>query len=339
MPDLAKHEVVAKILDIGLVPTFYNGNIEIAQEIIGACAKGGAKVVEFTNRGPLAHQVFSELSRWVDQNFPDVAFGAGTVIEPSTASLYINSGASFIVGPAFNPEVGRICNRRRVTYIPGCCSPPEISEAEEIGADIIKVFPAKTLGHYFIKAVLGPCPWSKLMPSGGVEATREDIFNWIKAGAAALNIGGSLIQKDLVKSGDFEGIRTKVEDCVLWINEARGTPLFLGVEHIALYPSDDVSAERVADWYSEIFNLNKVEGQSSIVVWGAGQGRIEVVKKKDEKVRGHIAIHVSNFKAACNKLRENGVKLEEPIVKRGVKAVYLKGTDPLGNRVHLIYKP
>lgn len=223
MPKFLKHEVIAKILDIGLLPTFYNENVEIGKKIVEACSGGGAKVVEFTNRGTLAYQVFSELARWCDRELPEVIFGAGTIIDPATASLYINSGTNFIVGPVFNPEVAKICNRRKVIYIPGCSSPSEISRAEEMGADIIKVFPAKVLGPYFIKAVLGPCPWSKLMPSGGVEATREGIFSWIKAGAAALNIGTKLILKDLVKSEDFEGIRKKVEECILWIKEARGT--------------------------------------------------------------------------------------------------------------------
>jgi 2-dehydro-3-deoxyphosphogluconate aldolase/(4S)-4-hydroxy-2-oxoglutarate aldolase len=216
-----KHEVVAKILDVGLIPTFYNGNIETSKKIVDACAGGEAKVVEFTNRGALAYQIFSEIAGWCGRELPDVILGAGTIIDPATAALYINSGANFIVGPVFNSEVAKICNRRKVAYIPGCSSPSEVSQAEEMGADIIKVFPAKVLGPDFVKALLGPCPWSKLMPSGGVNASREDVFGWIKAGAAALNMGTSLILKDLVKSGDFEGIRERVGKCVLWIKEAR----------------------------------------------------------------------------------------------------------------------
>lgn len=221
MTEFLKHEVIAKILDIGLVPTFYNGNVETSKRIVDACGRGGAEVVEFTNRGALAYQVFSELARLCDQELPDIVFGAGTIIDPATAALYINTGANFIVGPVFNPEVAKICNRRKVAYIPGCGSLSEISRAEEMGADIIKVFPAKVLGPYFIKALLGPCPWLKLLPSGGVKATREDVFSWITAGAAALNMGTSLILKDLVKANDFEGIRERVEKCVLWIKEAR----------------------------------------------------------------------------------------------------------------------
>jgi len=221
MPKFLKHEVVPKLLDMGLLPVFYNGDAEIAKKIVRACADGGAKVIEFTNRGDRAYQVFSELAKSCDQ-FPEVVLGAGTILDPATAGLYINSGANFVVGPVFNPEIAKICNRRKVAYIPGCSTPSEISMAEEMGADIIKVFPGITVKPSFIKAMLGPCPWSKLMPSGGVEATREDIFAWIKAGASVLNIGTKLIPKDLVKAEDFESIKRRVEQCILWVKEARG---------------------------------------------------------------------------------------------------------------------
>jgi 2-dehydro-3-deoxyphosphogluconate aldolase/(4S)-4-hydroxy-2-oxoglutarate aldolase len=217
-----KHEVVAKILEIGLIPTFYEENLETAKKIVAACAEGGAIVVEFTNRGALAYRVFSELVKWRDKEFPDIILGAGTIVEPSAASLYISCGANFIVGPIFNPEVAKTCNRYKIAYVPGCSTPSEISRAEEMGTDIIKIFPADILGSLFIKDMLGPCPWSKLMPSGGVEATRESILSWIKAGAAAVNMGSNLIVKDLVKAGDFEAIKKKIENCILWIREARG---------------------------------------------------------------------------------------------------------------------
>jgi 2-dehydro-3-deoxyphosphogluconate aldolase/(4S)-4-hydroxy-2-oxoglutarate aldolase len=222
MPRFLKHEVVGKILDIGLLPVFYNDDAKVAKRIVQACADGGAMVIEFTNRGDFAYEVFSELSKWSQKELPDVILGAGTIIEPATAGIYINSGANFIVGPVFNPDIAKICNRRKVAYIPGCMTPSEISNAEETGVDIVKIFPGKTVGPSFIKAVLGPCPWSKLMPSGGVEITQENISGWIKSGASALNIGSNLIKKDLVKVNDYNSIKKLVEQCIIWINEARG---------------------------------------------------------------------------------------------------------------------
>lgn len=222
MAKFFKHKVISKILEIGLIPTFYEDDVEVAKKIVEACAEGGAKVVEYTNRGSQAYQKFSELIRWRNREFPEIIFGAGTIIEPSIASLYINCGADFIVSPIFNKSVAKVCNKYKVLYVPGCSTPTEITLAEELGAEIIKIFPADVLGPQFIKDVLGPMPWSKLMPSGGVEPTKESVTTWIKAGAAALNIGSNLIRKDLVKDKKFDEIKKMVEDCIRWIKEARG---------------------------------------------------------------------------------------------------------------------
>ncbi len=221
MSKFTKHEVLSKLLDVGLLPTFYAENVSVSEKIVEACLEGGAIIVEFTNRGCLAYEIFGELVNWCDKEHPDAVLGTGTIVDPSTASLYINSGANFIVGPVFNPKVARICARRKVHYIPGCLTPSEISEAEEAGAHLVKLFPAVTVGHSFVKSVLGPCPWFKLMPSGGLDATREDVFAWIKAGASVLNMGSNLIRKDLVKAENFEGITELVEQCISWIKEAR----------------------------------------------------------------------------------------------------------------------
>ena len=335
MAKFMKHEVVGKMLELGLVPVFYNGDIEVAKKIVQACADGGSKVAEFTNRGDFAYQVFSELAKWCNEEFDDVILGVGSVIDPATAALYINNGANFVVGPVFNPEIAKVCNRRKVPYSPGCASPSEISQAEEMGCDIVKVFPGSRLKPGFIKSMLGPCPWVKLMPTGGVNATRESVSEWIKAGAACLGIGSRLIVKDLVKAGDFEAITQKVEQVLSWIREARGIPLFLGVEHVGVYIEKD-TGQKVSEWYASTFGLTATEGRSSIFVSGQGTGRIEVMKKP-EAIKCHIAIRVSNFEQACRSLQEKGIELEEPRIKKGVKAVFLRNLDPAGNRVHLLY--
>lgn len=221
IPKFLKHEVLPELLDVGLLPTFYNGDVEVTKNIIRACFKGGANVVEFTNRGDFAYRVFSQLSEWVNEEFEEVIFGTGTIVDPDTATLYIDNGASFVVGPLFNPEVAKVCNRRKVPYIPGCATPSEISEAHEAGADLIKVFPATSVGPEFIKSVLGPCKRAKLMPSGGVKATEEDVSSWIDAGASVLNMGSDLVRKDLLEERDFGGITERVEKVLSWIEEAR----------------------------------------------------------------------------------------------------------------------
>lgn len=336
---LPKHELIYKIIEVGLVPVFYHEDVNTAKKVAEACANGGSRILEFTNRGARACQIFAELVKWRDIERPDIILGAGTVLDPGTATLYINLGADFIVGPNFNPEVAKLCNRRNVPYIPGCNTSSEIAAAEEIGADIIKVFPAEILTPKFIKNLLGPCPWLNLMPSGGIDPSKEHVEQWIKAGAKVLNIGSNLLKKDLIEAGDFEAIMKNIENCLRYIKEARGEPIFLGVDHVGIYATEKVPAEKIANWYAEVFGFSGQEGKSSLMLFGPMIGGIEVVKKPEREVKLHIAIKVSDFEAACRILSEKGITLEEPVIKPGLKAVYLKETDPVGNKIHLIYKP
>lgn len=335
-----KHEVINKALDAGIIPVFYNSDIEIAKKIIRACTEGGARVLEFTNRGDQAFALFGEIVKFRDTELPETILGAGTIIEASTASIYINSGAEFIVGPQFNPEVSKLCNRRKIPYIPGCSTPSEISAAEEAGSEIVKIFPADILTPAFVKNFLAPSPRSKLLPSGGIRAIREDIQNWIKAGAASINLGSDLISHELLRKGDFEGITRRTEQCIQWVKEARGDPIFQGVEHVGLNPTSNITCDRIAEWYTETFQLSSVDGESSIFLSAVNNpGRIEVSREPSDKMKGHIAIRVSNFEEACRILREKGIELEEPTTKNGIKSVYLKKPDPVGNRIHLLHRP
>ncbi len=212
--------VYSTILECGLVPLFYNDSAAEAREIASACAEGGAKVLEFTNRGEKALAVFAELSESISKEVP-VILGAGSIFDATTAALYIAHGAKFIVGPLFNADIARLCNRRKIAYIPGCGTVTEISSAEEMGAEIVKVFPGEACGPSFVKAVLGPMPWSRLMPTGGVDATAENISRWITAGAACLGMGGNLIRKDLVSQKNYAGIKDLTMKVIAWIREAR----------------------------------------------------------------------------------------------------------------------
>jgi 2-dehydro-3-deoxyphosphogluconate aldolase/(4S)-4-hydroxy-2-oxoglutarate aldolase len=148
--------------------------------------------------------------------------GVGTIVDAPTAALYLSAGANFVVGPSLNPEVARLCNRRKVAYLPGCGSATEIAQAEELGVEIVKVFPGSAVGGPgFVKAVLGPMPWTNIMPTGGVNATEESIRSWFEAGVACVGIGSSLIAKDLVTAGNFDAISAKVAQVLAWIEEVR----------------------------------------------------------------------------------------------------------------------
>ena len=215
-------EVINTLLGSGLVPLFYNGDVETAVELASACSSGGAKVIEFTNRGELAYPVFTELVRHFAKTDPSVILGVGSILDAPTAALYLASGANYIVGPSFNPEIARLCNRRKVLYMPGCATETEISTAEEYGAEICKIFPGETIGGpAFVKAVMAPCPWHRLMPTGGVDSTEASISAWIKAGAAAVGLGSKLISSQAVKDKDYAGIASKTAQCIAWVRSAR----------------------------------------------------------------------------------------------------------------------
>src|SRR5512138_1704328 len=220
-------EVVTTLLDTGLVPLFYNGDLETSIELASACSRAGAKVIEFTNRGELAYPVFTELIRHFAKANPSIILGVGSIIDAPTAALYLAVGANFIVGPSFNPEVAKLCNRRKILYMPGCGTETEISTAEEYGAEICKIFPGEMVGGpSFIKGVMAPCPWHRLMPTGGVDATEASVTEWIKAGAAAVGMGSKLIQAQLVNAKDYDGIAKKVAQCVSWVQAAWGRSVF-----------------------------------------------------------------------------------------------------------------
>jgi 2-dehydro-3-deoxyphosphogluconate aldolase/(4S)-4-hydroxy-2-oxoglutarate aldolase len=209
----------------GLVPMFYHSDSGTARHIVEALYAGGAWVVEYTNRGDRAHLVFGELTDHFAQAQPDLILGAGSILDPATAALYIDIGANFIVGSALNAEVARLCNRRKIAYCPGCATPTELSFADELGAEICKLFPARQLGGpAFVRAVMGPCPWVKIMATGGVEATREDIRSWFAAGVAAVGMGSNLVRWDLVAAADWDGLTRLTRQCLSWVDEARQSP-------------------------------------------------------------------------------------------------------------------
>jgi 2-dehydro-3-deoxyphosphogluconate aldolase / (4S)-4-hydroxy-2-oxoglutarate aldolase len=222
MARFSRLEVYDTVLSTGLVPIFYNGDPQVAQSVVEACLEGGTRVVELTNRGDQALKVFAHLSDYLSAGKSPVVLGVGSIVDAPTAALFIAYGANFIVSPTFNPEVARLCNRRKIPYLPGCATPSEISAAEEWGVEIVKIFPGETIGGpAFVKAVMGPMPWSKIMVTGGVDATSEDVTRWVKAGASCLGMGSNLIRKDKVASGDFASVRDAVGNVLQWVQEAR----------------------------------------------------------------------------------------------------------------------
>ena len=197
-----KIDVLAKMRITGIVPVFYHSNPEIAKQVVKACYDGGVRAFEFTNRGDFAHEVFAEVVKYAAKECPELAVGVGSVVDPATAALYLQLGACFVVGPLFNPEVARVCNRRSVPYTPGCGTVSEV-------------------GPKFVKGLTAPMPWSKLMVTGGVEPTRENISAWFAAGVYCVGMGSKLFPKDKIAAADWQYISDKCAEAIGYAAECR----------------------------------------------------------------------------------------------------------------------
>jgi len=215
--------VLTALMDQGVIPVFYHPDVEVCKNVIQACADGGAPCIEFTNRGDFASHVFYEVTRHFDKADPRVIMGVGSIVDAPTAGIYIANGAKFVVGPILNADVAKVCNRRKIPYSPGCGSASEISYAEELGCEIVKVFPGSSVGGPdFVKAVLGPMPWTRIMPTGGVDPDEASVKKWFGAGIVAAGMGSKLITQELLDAKDYAGISKKVRETVDLIKKVRG---------------------------------------------------------------------------------------------------------------------
>ena len=211
------------MIDQGVIPVFFHPDVEVCKKVIQACANGGAKCIEFTNRGDFAPQVFLEVARHFAKADGSVIMGVGTVVDAPTAGVFIANGAKFVVGPVLNADIAKLCNRRKIAYSPGCGSASEISDAEELGCEIVKIFPGSSVGGPdFVKSILAPMPWTRIMPTGGVDCTEDSLKKWFEAGVACVGMGSNLITKQLLAAQDYAGIEKRVRDTIALIKTIRG---------------------------------------------------------------------------------------------------------------------
>nr|WP_321232019.1 bifunctional 4-hydroxy-2-oxoglutarate aldolase/2-dehydro-3-deoxy-phosphogluconate aldolase [uncultured Psychroserpens sp.] len=221
MARYSRIEVANQMYETGLVPLFYDSDINKCKNILNALYKGGARLLEFTARGDFAHEVFGELNKYALKELPGMIMGVGSVTDGASASRFMALGANFIVTPVLREDIVIVCNRRKVLWSPGCGSLTEIARAEELGCEIVKLFPGGIYGPDFVKAIKGPQPWTSIMPTGGVSPTKESIDGWFNAGVTCVGMGSKLIKKDASGSYNYNEIETTVKFALQLIKDVR----------------------------------------------------------------------------------------------------------------------
>lgn len=214
MAKFSRIEVVQKMTGPGMVPLFYHEDPDVCRDVVRACYEGGARAIEFTNRGDGAQELFGMLCRFARRELPELALGIGSIADGGTAAIFLQQGADFVISPGFREDIARTCNRRKVLWSAGCFTPTEIGHAEEWGCEIVKIFPGDSLGPAFVKAVKGPSPWSSLMPTGGVKPEEGNLRAWFDAGVSCVGLGSQLISADIISSGDYASLREQVSKVI-----------------------------------------------------------------------------------------------------------------------------
>ena len=221
MAQFTRIEVASAMKETGMVPLFFSSDLELSKKVLKACYDGGARLMEFTARGDFAHEVFGELTKYAITNLPGMIMGVGSVLDGAAASLYMQLGANFIVTPVLREDIAVVCNRRKVLWSSGCGSLTEISRAEELGCEIVKLFPGSTYGPGFVKAIKGPQPWTSIMPTGGVNTSEENLSAWFDAGVTCVGMGSQLISKEVLASKDFESLEQTVAKTLALIQKLK----------------------------------------------------------------------------------------------------------------------
>jgi 2-dehydro-3-deoxyphosphogluconate aldolase/(4S)-4-hydroxy-2-oxoglutarate aldolase len=222
MARFTRLDVLNRILDEALMPIFSHADAETVCRVADAVAAGGVTVFEFTNRADHAIEVFRSLAQHCQRHLPDVILGAGSIVDEATAALFVAHGANFIVGPSYNERVARFCNRHKVAYLPGCQTATEIATAEEMGVEIVKLFPCEaTCGPDFVKQLLGPSPRTRVLPTGLRNISQAGLAAWFQAGACAVGIGRELIPNNHVEAGDYAAVTLRVKEVCEWVKPAR----------------------------------------------------------------------------------------------------------------------
>ena len=221
MAQYTRLQVIEQMKESGMVPLFYHKDINVAKAVLKACYDGGARLMEFTSRGDFAFEIFNQLIKYTIKELPGMILGVGSVTDAAAASQYMLAGANFIVTPVFREDIAIVCNRRKVLWSPGCGSLTEIARAEEMGCELVKLFPGSIYGPGFVKAIMGPQPWTSIMPTGGVSTEAENLKGWFDAGVTCVGMGSKLISKEILANESYFKLTRDVKKTLETIRELK----------------------------------------------------------------------------------------------------------------------
>ena len=221
MAKYSRIEVINQMENAGMVPLFYHSDIEVAKNVLKACYYGGSRLLEFTNRGDFAFEIFKDLNKFAINELPGMILGVGSITDSSSASQYMLAGANFVVTPVFRKDIAKICDRRKVLWSPGCGSLTEISRAEEMGCELIKLFPGSIYGPEFVKAIKDPQPWTSIMPTGGVSTEESNLRGWFEAGVTCVGMGSKLISKEILANKNYTTLKENVASTLALIQKIK----------------------------------------------------------------------------------------------------------------------
>lgn len=221
MAQFTRLEVVKQMESDGMVPLFFHSDINTAKAVLKACYDGGSRLMEFTSRGDFAIEVFKELVLYAAKELPGMILGVGSITDAAAASQYMLYGANFVVTPVFRKDIAEVCNRRKLLWSAGCGSLNEIAQAEEMGCEIVKLFPGSVYGPEFVKAVKGPQPWTSIMPTGGVSTDAANLMEWFEAGVSCVGMGSKLISKELLVNKNYDQLTLAVQKTLALIQKIK----------------------------------------------------------------------------------------------------------------------
>jgi 2-dehydro-3-deoxyphosphogluconate aldolase/(4S)-4-hydroxy-2-oxoglutarate aldolase len=224
MKHRSRQEITQLISQHALLPLFNPDDLEISKNVIKAAYDGGVRLFECTNRSSDALSIFKQLVPLVESTMPGMVLGAGTIMDEAAAQRFYEAGAQFIVSPVISEDVARFCKKHDLFWCPGASTLNEIINAQNMGADVVKIFPANFLGGpEFVKAIKAPCPWIRIMPTGGVDGSEKNLRAWFEAGVVCVGIGSQLFTREILAAREYKMITTRTKEIVATIQSILST--------------------------------------------------------------------------------------------------------------------